>query len=94
MITVSLVYELQFIAASLGEPFWCDLRFIPGGTIQLNVFPNLLYVHYNGELIWKEKLATPDSNFGIESCTTIYQIINEIRAGNADWKSKYKHDFS
>ena len=81
------------MAATLGDSLWCNLLFT-GEKIELNVYPNLLKVVYRGQEIWVEKLATPDSNFGVESCTSIYQIINEIKAGNADWRSKYKHDFS
>jgi len=93
MITVSLVNELQFIAATHEKSVDCDL-YIGEIGLSLIVFPNLLVVSFNNEEIWREKLATADSNFGVESCTTIYQIMSEILSGKADWRSRHTCDFS
>jgi len=93
MITVSLINELQFIAASFSETVCATLK-IGAVIVDLEVSANLVVVKFQSQEIWREKLATADSNFGVESCTTIYQIMSEILNRKTDWKSRHVCDFS
>ena len=93
MITVSLINELQFIAASFSETVFTTLK-IGAVIVNLEVSTNLAVIKFQSQEIWREKIATADSNFGVESCTTIYQIMSEILSGKTDWRSRYVCDFS
>lgn len=89
MITVSLVMELSFIAFASSKEVSCSIK-IDDVELNLVVSAHLLNVYFRGEMIWAEKLDTPDSNFGVESCSTIYAIMNSILSG-LEWKNTYNH---
>ena len=93
MITVSLVYELQFVAKHFDSPLTASLQFRGCSPVTLLVTSDELEVRYQQELIWKEKIVGPESNFGVESVDTIARIINAIDT-DQPWKDKFPHIFS
>jgi len=94
MLTVSFVNELQFVAKHFNAPLSVDLKLGKGEPVKLVLVNDVLTVEYLGELIWKEKVAGPDSNFGVESCEVIFKLITMTDAGDTSWKDKIPHIFA
>ena len=93
MITVSIVYELQFVAKHFCSTLTACLQLKDRSPVTLSVTSDELEVRYQQELIWKEKIVGPESNFGVESVDTIARIMNAIDTGQP-WKDKFPHIFS
>lgn len=87
MITIGLVKELHFIAATFNHGIHSIIRatqFV-NHDIHIKVSPDgKLEVEYFDFKIWQETIDGPTSMFGVESCDTIFKIINCIDNG-VDW---------
>lgn len=90
MITTSLIRELDFIATYTKAPVSCQLKIGEVSEVGIKVDKGILELEYKSNKIWREGLSQ-SSNFGVESCDTIYQIMEAIDNGD-DW-AKFPHDF-
>ena len=93
MLTVSFVNEIQFIAKHFNVPVSVDLKLGQSEPLNLALDNDVLSIKFFGELIWEEKVVGVGSNFGVESCDTIYRIMQMVAAGDNTWKEKYPHIF-
>jgi|TARA_R110000765_G_scaffold44203_1_gene91807 hypothetical protein len=90
MITTSLIRELEFISKNTRSPVCARLRIGKIPELIVKVDKGILELEYKGNNIWTEGLSDAE-NFGVESCDTIYQIIEAIDK-DQDW-TRFPHDF-
>ena len=83
MITVGLIKEFSYI--SLVTKSCVEVVFRLKYPLLINIYNNVLTLNYNNNLIWKESLEEATSCFGLESCTTINNIITLINNGADGW---------
>jgi hypothetical protein len=88
MITVGLVQELAFVSHFLKTPVYLKMATEKNsGVLNIILKDQYLELVYKQNKIWKEKVLSPESMFGIESCETILKIISLIDAENEKWKN-------
>jgi hypothetical protein len=90
MITTSLIKELEFISSYTNSPVFTSLKIGKVAEIGIKIEKSILELEYKSHTIWREGLSEVE-NFGVESCDTIYQIMEAIDKGEK-W-DKFPHDF-
>ena len=94
MITVSFVNELQFVAKYFNDSVSVELKVGEFSPLKLTVDNDVLSAEYMDNLIWKEKIAGADSNFGVESCQIIFKIMQMSAEEDYSWKKKIPYIFA
>jgi hypothetical protein len=87
MITVGVVRELAYMSGYVGVEV-CTSIDVSGKIIGLRVSENYVKISYQGQKIWEENIYGEGNWFGIESCDTIYRIMECIDKGEP-WQKEH-----
>jgi len=87
MITVGVVRELEFMAKAVESDMYVVIE-VAGKNISMKIWDNNVIINYQGQQIWEENIYGEGNWFGIESCDSIFKIINCIDKGES-WREEY-----
>jgi len=87
MITVGVVRELAYMSQYVGGPLYVAID-IGNQKLSLNVSENDVRISYQGQKIWEENIYGEGNWFGVESCDTIFRIMECIDKGEP-WREKH-----
>jgi hypothetical protein len=88
-ITCGMIKEFLFISKVSKTPVSVSLKTnFSKEPIHFSIIDGFLDVFYSGVNIWRESLEEATTMFGIESVSTISEIIFMIDNGNDSWKSR------
>lgn len=87
MITVGVIRELAYMSGYVKNEVYAAID-VDGKNIGVKASENYVKISYQGQQIWEENIYGDGNWFGIESCDTIYRIMECIDKGEP-WREKH-----